>query len=453
MGSQQSPPSRFQQQQRRQQQQQPAPAKPLFHSRLSKRPSRRRLLHHRSQSSSIRLVCGRRLVPLFLVCSTCVVLLLPWFVPVVSRQLTSVVDSSQQPPPPPPSRMDHGRSSYNNNNIVILNMGLPRTGSMALYRFLDCHGICSFHYCCNAINDQDDPPRRTGFPCHDMATSTTDNHPKHKNTQPHTCGECVHQNLMRQLQQDNTPHETLPYSHALDGCGLCSSTRKHKNIVAYLQFDVESSDPPMSWFLPQHFALPLLAFNQSSNYAATRQIWLLPRRDNATLWAQSVLHWRSLTQRLFHAFDLPYYNCHDHNSSSSTTTTHRNKEEVSIGLTEPLSQAQAFQALSQSIVRETATHDWDHRLSLLSTAVYQTHLDRVRSFVQQYNSNAATNPIHLVEVNVDDPKAGQVLSRALSKFLFWDDPGNLAPSWKASCWNLNAMVELDGDWKNFSLPF
>ena len=153
------------------------------------------------------------------------------------------------------------------NDAPILLMGLPKSGSEALHNYFSCNSIRSSHYCCNKNSNKPDTSEsqnaedsRMKFPCGENQV---------------TCGSCVLHNMQEELPP-------------LEGCG---------GYQVWSQFDVETSDP-FSWFLPQHHALPLL------HEAYPKAAMILHRRQKAEDWADSILHWHSVTTRLFNSFQL-----------------------------------------------------------------------------------------------------------------------------------------------------
>jgi hypothetical protein len=252
---------------------------------------------------------------------------------------------------------------------LILVMGLPRSGSESIHHFFDCNGVPSAHYCC-------DETKKTRFPCDDV-----------------TCGECVHQNM-------------LHFKPPLEGCS-------DGKTVVYSQFDVESGDP-YSWFLPQHFTLPLL------HEAYPDSIWILNRRDTAQQWADNVLHWFSVTNRILNSFGVPYHSAH-----------HVTAELVRTAPVDSLGVEELDIELERSLQRANNRTEHDLRRDAL-VAIYEGHLRRVRSFARQY-----AHP--LVELSVDDPNAATLLTK------FFPTRGP-----KKECWTFDAQA-LDDDWKDFSL--
>ena len=151
----------------------------------------------------------------------------------------------------------------------------------------------------------------------------------------------------------------------------------------FAQFDVETGDP-YSWFLPQHFTLPLLHQDYPN------AIFILNRRRTPQQWAINVLHWYSVSNRIMNAFGLQYF--------SEFNSTHP-------GPVKQITSQNLFQELQKSVDRAESQFEYDRRLKLL-VEVYERHLDRVREFVDNH-------PTHqLIEVDVDDSRAGNVLAKA-----------------------------------------
>jgi hypothetical protein len=276
---------------------------------------------------------------------------------------------------------------HDNNPALVL--GLPRSGSLALHHFFSCNGVRSSHYCCSRSSekqaqspgDNNDEDAPTSFPCggsddDDDSLSTT-------------CGTCVHRNM----GSNQKPFQD---------CG---------DYQVYSQFDVETGDP-FSWFLPQHFALPLL------HEAYPDSTWILNRRGSSKQWATNVLHWYSVTNRLFQSFGIDYY--HDAAAAAEQEPP------------DTLTQGVLVKEIQKSFTRMHNETDHARRLQSLQ-GVYEQHLDKVRAYAAQ-----GTSQHTLIEINVDDPvQAGNTLAQAF-------------PGTRAECFEFDADV-LDNDWKDFSL--
>lgn len=152
----------------------------------------------------------------------------------------------------PPVKNSTQKASLSDDNFPVILLGLPRSGSIAVHDYFQCHERQSAHYCCGG--------KSTQFPCLDEQT----------------CGDCVLKNL-----QGHRP--------AFDNCGEVP-------ILVWSQFDVETAD---AWFLPQHFSLGLL------HQAYPNATWILNTRGSAREWAESIFHWHSLTRRFLTSFGLP----------------------------------------------------------------------------------------------------------------------------------------------------
>jgi hypothetical protein len=263
-------------------------------------------------------------------------------------------------------------------------MGLPRSGSLAIHEFFECNQIqSSIHYCCGNVGDSDggDSIGTTAFPCGEGTT---------------TCGSCVFHNL----------NASRP---AFEKCGTPGT-------AVYSQFDVETGDP-FSWFLPQHFALPLL-YKAADRDDTT--VWILNHRSDSRTWAISVLHWFSVSTRLFHAFNLTYW------------SDIADESAIPIALTQSVTYDQLVEQLQQSVQRATSSAEHERRIALLAD-VYDLHLQKVTDFAKRHSDR-----IQLVDVNVDDDIAAtaRVLVEAFGG--------------KESCWKFDPKT-LDEDWKDFSL--
>lgn len=199
-----------------------------------------------------------------------------------------------------------------------------------------------------------------------------------------TCGSCVLENM----QEERPP---------LEGCG---------GYQVWSQFDVETSDP-FSWFLPQHHALPLL--HDSYPNAAI----ILHRRQKAEDWAESILHWHSVTTRLFETFQLDMIRAKDLAPVPNKITY-----------------KSLLSDMQDSLNRVMSEDEWKRKHKLL-VRVYNQHTLKVKQFADEYN-----HPF--LEVIVDDDSLGTKLEEAFQL--------------SASCWNFNA-TEYDNEWKNFTLPF
>jgi hypothetical protein len=258
-------------------------------------------------------------------------------------------------------------------------MGLPRSGSLALHEYFTCHGKSSAHYCCGEEEDAS-TSSLTKFPCQ---------------APQQTCGDCVLQN-----SKSGQP----PFQ----GCGKYD---------VWSQFDVETQDP-YSWFLPQHFALPLL------HQAYPNATFILNTRNDPSTWAKSVLHWYSLTRRLFHAFNLQYYaklpppppDAKAHVSHKSIVKDMQ-------------------RSLDQRILNAT---DLFRQQGLLEQ-VYTQHLTKIRQWAYSFPSHV------LVEINVDDDpdEATRILDQAFG----------FSSSHDNKCTFSFHGKQHDDDWKDFSSPF
>ena len=251
----------------------------------------------------------------------------------------------------------------------VLVLGLPRSGSLAIHNFFSCNEIQSSHYCCDANQSSTEETRRTQFPCRADQV---------------TCGACV----LGNMKQEKQPFE---------GCG---------NYHVWSQFDVETTEP-YAWFLPQHFTLPLI--HHWHPHAAI----ILNYRGDPGVWADSVLHWHSVTTRLFNSFGLNVIEPDDLPPVPDEIT----KDTL-------------IDDMQTSLNRVMDEKEHQRKRDLL-IKVFLRHLDKVRKWAGDYG-----HP--LMEINVDDPNAGKDLAKAFQ----------MSPS----CWAFDAAM-LDNDWRNFTFPF
>jgi Sulfotransferase domain len=255
--------------------------------------------------------------------------------------------------------------------VPLLIMGMPRSGSDAIHEFFTCNTIKSSHYCCDTEHSAPDGQvSRSKFPCRKDQV---------------TCGSCV----LANMKNERPPFE---------GCG---------DYYVWSQFDVETTEP-FAWFLPQHKALPLLT------EAYPNAAFVLNTRKNAEVWADSVLHWHSITTRMFTTFNLQMIDSMYSYTPDDKLVSYKNL----------MHDAQV------SLDRASDPNELKRKRKLL-IQVYQRHNNKIRVWAERYN-----HP--LMEINVDDPGAGKDLAKAFKM--------------SAGCWNFDAD-QLDNDWKNFSFPF
>lgn len=307
---------------------------------------------------------------------------------------------------------DLSLSGFFGPNKYVFVLGLPRSGSDSIHAFYTCNHVSSSHYCCNDSYDQKHHPptqknqrklqeqqqqeqqqprsrkvnTNTKFPCSDSSI---------------TCGECVYNNIVN----GNAPFDR------------CST--KGYGLQVYSQFDVETTNP-LSWFLPQHFALPLLY----EAYDPKNTIWILNYRSSPEVWADNVLHWYSVTKRILKAFDINYYS-----DVIDSTVKYAPKHNISLDT--------LYKALEKSYDRSHDPKEHERRRNEL-IRIYQIHMEKVRSYATLYNQP-------LIELNVDDPNAGWILSTTFT------DASKTFLHQKKTCWSFNA-TQLDNDWKDFTLP-
>ena len=295
----------------------------------------------------------------------------------------------------------------------ILLLGLPKSGSEAIHHFLQCLQPTwkSQHYCCDGSN-------RTRFAC--------------QNTQQ-TCGYCIHDNW-----SNGRP--------ALEHCGAGGD-----GVHIYAQIDVETQEP-YEWFLPQHFALPLLQRDYPN------AVWILNTRggsgndiedddgvsrfarnnvDGASRWARNILHWHSTTMRLFHTFDLDYYNTAQ--SLDETSVESVLSVQDSGGVTEQ----ELLVQLERSYQRAHNATEHERRYQELKT-VYHQHSNRVRDFARNYHHGGLFLEIHVDEKDAAKEPPYLTLARGLGFHT-----AEYAVKAK-DCWKYDAEA-LDNDWMDLTL--
>jgi hypothetical protein len=305
------------------------------------------------------------------------------------RRLQSLVNADQTTRNSADTSTNSVPVSLDHNPVLVV--GLPRSGSLAVHNFFSCNGIRSSHYCCSKSSEQQaQSPGDSNNDAHDAPISFPCGVSDDDNDSPTTtCGTCVHRNM----HSNQKPFQD---------CG---------DYQVYSQFDVETGDP-FSWFLPQHFALPLL------HEAYPDSTWILNRRGSSKQWATNVLHWYSVTNRLFQSFGIDYY--HD-----AAVTAEQEPPDT-------LTQGALVKEIQRSFVRMHNETDHVRRLQSLQD-VYEQHLDKVRAYAAQVTSQHT-----LIEIDVDEPiQAGKTLVQAF-------------PGTRAECFEFDAAV-LDNDWRDFSL--
>jgi hypothetical protein len=329
------------------------------------------------------------------------------------RRNNNNTDPHDDHPPP------EGATTIDLSKPILL-LGLPKSGSEALHAFFQCMGVTSYHYCCD--HDDDDDPNhafhtteqlqstpRTSFPC------------RHQ-----TCGGCIHGNMMKMMQHELSVKHGGVTTRIVDpwlGCGDSSTaagttTTSSKRMVVFSQFDVESQDP-FGWFLPQRFALPLLEAHSG--------LWILNQRSHAPDWATHILHWYSITQRLFTAFNLSYYD------DASPLA----KASVVVAPTRDLSVDDLKQAFDESLARARNRTDHERRHDQL-VQVYQQHERLVQLYAKRHHHA-------LLSIAVDGDPAE--ISVALAKALQLDDLHRARQCWKFD------PNEYGADWLDFRLKF
>jgi hypothetical protein len=294
------------------------------------------------------------------------------------------------------------------------------------------------------------------------------------------CGECVHANLLHQrpafhqctssaaandIDIDNSEHRNSNNSNS-------NNNNSNNDAIVYASFDVETAEP-FSWFLPQHFALPLLLSqtqqshneqHNNNNVDMSNVIWILNQRGSADQWATNVLHWYSVTRRLLHTFNVTYHDDeqqdYDDNYDDSPPDDDWNETNAALAM------AAAAAARGSIAMDENTNRHWytalehSYRRAYNRTAherryaalvdIYRRHAAKVTDFVESLSSYHADNDAYpdnnnnvprLVHVSVDDQQTGQHLAEMLG----------LPTAAAEACWSFDADA-LDNDWLDFTLP-
>ena len=281
----------------------------------------------------------------------------------------------EEPAPSPPA--------WKETSPVIV-VGFPKSGTTSVYKFFNCSGIITQHYCSHGDRN-DHPPCKNGK----MATCILQN------------SKIRHQVLLQQATEDPTRLPTTTTSSSsipkmMQGCG---------NYQVYAQIDGERplSVLPVNttnaktttgkrrrgaWhddgtldpfhlfrhFLPQHFNLDWL--HQSYPNATL----ILPLRDPQA-WVKSTLNW----------FQMKQYILTEYKVQNSTFA-----EEL-----------QQLSAESNRTRRDEWTKD-------LLTGIYTHHTQVIQQFVKDYPSHK------LVMFNIADPQAKHTLANAFGLEAFAD---------------------------------
>jgi hypothetical protein len=297
--------------------------------------------------------------------------------------------------------------SSNRTNILI-NVGLPRTGANALYAYAKCQGWSNVHL-------QNDC--RSAYK---------------------TCAHCFADNLQ---QGRYPPWQNCSSRRQQDTYDYNSSTERHQNTAAaFFQIDVESAQP-YSWFLPQYgTALPSLAHDNV--------LWILPLRRDATVWAESVLHWHSVTQRLRHAFQLQKDEEEEHgnNKNNNHDKSPQTIKNVTVELPQPVTYEQVVQDLEVSLERIRGVNRWYQRRKQFIEA-YEAHTRHVQQTAQMYG-------IPLITVILDDKVASEKTTSGTTWQSQLTRHGWMEKKTTAShnCWQGPREAQrLDTDWQDFTL--
>jgi hypothetical protein len=256
----------------------------------------------------------------------------------------------------------------------------------------------------------------------------------------------VHRNLLQAAAADSQQQPPNPFT----GCAgaapppLSITTRNRR--VVFSQFDVETTEP-YSWFLPQHFALPL--------FEAHSSLWILNSRGDANDWSSHVLHWYSTTRRLFRALDLPYY--HEDGDEDNNTTTpllpssplsqHTMVDEEPVVLAAPtveMSVDYLRNEFDRSLARAANVTEHRRRHNVLVRA-YEQHTAYVTQFAQRYGH--ALLHVNVDENDLDDPATASTRSSGIMALV---RALRLDATKARQCWKFNPQ-EYGADWQDFSL--
>jgi len=206
----------------------------------------------------------------------------------------------------------------------IILLGLPKSGTTSIYKFFQCAGISSSHYCCS-------PGAIDHPPCSPKGTPSNERN-------YHLCGYCIKRNIF---------HGRAPFEGCGDTFDVFAQIDCEMNIW---KKDEENNKmvPSNSMYMPQVTELD----NLHSHYP--NATFILNLRDPAS-WEKSVRNWFQLAS-IFQMTDLPEY-----------------------GYPKGKLALQEF---------------------------YVNHTKRIRDFAKSHPSHA------LVEVNIEDEKAGENLAEA-----------------------------------------
>jgi hypothetical protein len=180
-------------------------------------------------------------------------------------------------------------------------------------------------------------------------------------------------------------------------------------VLVWSQFDVETSD---KWFLPQHFALGLL------HDAYPNATWILNTRESSREWAESVLHWHSMTSRFFATYGQPLYAMTIPPPSPDDTVT---AEEIESDM---------------QLQLDARIHNRTEHLRKLAILqhIYENHTATIYRWAYQF----PTHPF--LHVNVDEKSSLALLDQA-----FQLDSDN-----QRCLWTFRSPTD---DWKDFTFPF
>ena len=200
----------------------------------------------------------------------------------------------------------------------------------------------------------------------------------------------------------------------------------------WAQWDVETT-VPYGWFLPQHFALGFLV------QAYPNATWILNTRSTPTIWADSILHWYSMTRRIFHAFHVPYYPQQQQQSSSSSSSS-------SITTTRKVTVDELDHDMQHSLEQRIFNTTERKRHGDLLEQIYRKHIHRIQTFVQSFPS------IRLIQINVDDTQQTlDVLNATFFPYSSSSSSTSYSSTSYSPCSFVFSSTTYDDDWNDFSL--
>ena len=412
----------------------------------------------------------------------------------------------------------------------IFVLGLPRSGSEIIHNYFTSddimrrtrkneYSISSSHYCCRnpkskkkATSQQHTQPQSipTKFPCivnwddDDDNDETGDNDDNSKEFIP--CGECILNQLQQHLPPSDQTSSSLSLSsssldvhtifeqHINPNCGISSNDNQNHHHV-WSSFHVEINDPYFGYFLPQHYMLSLL------HVAYPNATWILNTRgksptqskrhrsnnndkqndshnDNqgALLWSKSIMHWKSITERILNSFHVPLFSeeierRYQHQAQLSTRKPVANekvpKQEVMDDLQVQLYRQGYMDDNNKKKDNSNTTtttlsffkEQYQYKLSKLQE-IYINHTKLIESWITSFPKTHK-----FIRIHVDDDIS--TIYKQLDYHIF----GIIHPTTSSAADTDNSAAagannaidtttttstiiqQLDHDWKDFSLPF